>query len=122
MDENRVCLNCNKHLHGRTDKKFCNDYCRNAHNNLLNSDGNNLMRNINHRLRKNRRILECLLLPCRPNYKISQQKLHNQGFSFAYFTHTHTHKNGRLSHFCYEYGYLVLEKDEVMILRKNIIE
>ena len=122
MDENKFCLTCKKQLHGRTDKKFCNDNCRNLHNNQLNSDENNLMRNINHRLRKNRRILECFLLPSRHSYKISRQNLNNSGFSFAYFTHIHTQKNGRLFHFCYDYGYFELGEDEVMVLRKNKIE
>ena len=37
---------------GRADKKFCSDGCRNSHNNTLNKDSSNLVRNINNRLRK----------------------------------------------------------------------
>ena len=51
------CLECNEKIIGREDKKFCSDGCRNAYNNKMNKDQNNLMRNINNKLRKNYRIL-----------------------------------------------------------------
>jgi predicted nucleic acid-binding Zn ribbon protein len=51
------CLECGEKIIGRSDKKFCNDACRNAYNNKQNKDSNNLMRNINNKLRKNYRIL-----------------------------------------------------------------
>ena len=117
----KVCQSCNRDLHGRTDKKFCNDHCRNTHNNHLNSDGNNYIRNINHCLRKNRRILESLLAN-REITRATLSKLHSKGFSVKYFTHSHTNKKGKLFHFCYEYGYAKLEGDCVMIVRKKGIE
>ena len=36
----KTCLECNEKLIGRADKKFCNDYCRNAFNNNLNKNYN----------------------------------------------------------------------------------
>ena len=78
------------------------------------------MRNINHSLRKNRRILESLLQPARHLAKISRQKLYSKGFSFTYFTHSVTNKKGKRYHFCYEYGYWVLEEDTVIIIKKKI--
>ena len=59
---NKVCLECGEKIVGREDKKFCSDGCRNAYNNKMNKDSNNLMRNINNKLRKNYRIL-CELNP-----------------------------------------------------------
>ena len=58
--EERKCLECNEKLVGRIDKKFCSDFCRNNYNNNINKDNTNLIRNTNHRLRKNWRILEAL--------------------------------------------------------------
>jgi hypothetical protein len=55
--ENKKCLECQEPVKGRVDKKFCSDYCRNAHNNKINKDSKNLIRNINNRLRKNHKIL-----------------------------------------------------------------
>lgn len=114
----KACISCNRTLHGRTDKKFCNDYCRNTHNNRLNSDGNNYMRNINHSLRRNRRILESLL-SAREITKTLLSKMHNKGFTFQYFTHTRTNKKGKLFCFCYDYGYLKLDGDRVLIVREK---
>jgi len=50
--EERYCLECGEPLIGRSDKKFCDDQCRNAYNNKLNRDHINLYRNINNKLRK----------------------------------------------------------------------
>ena len=58
----KTCLECGDKIIGREDKKFCSDGCRNAYNNKMNKDQNNLMRNINNKLRKNYRIL-CELNP-----------------------------------------------------------
>lgn len=115
----RYCLNCHTQLHGRTDKKFCNDYCRNTHHNTLNSDGNSCMRNINHCLRKNRRILENLLQEGRPIARVSKQVLQNRGFSFQYFTHQQTSREGKPVYFCYDYGYRLLEKEQVLVSGKQ---
>ncbi len=117
--ETKVCNSCNKSLSGRVDKKFCNDYCRNTHNNRLNSDGNKYVRNINHSLRKNRRILESLLPGERSICNTTRQKLHSKGFVFTHHTHTCMNKKGNTYYFCYEYGYLVLERERVVVLRKK---
>ena len=112
------CLCCNKSLQGRTDKKFCNDYCRNAYNNRLNSE-NNYVRNINQNLRKNRRILEGFLQATRHMTRAPQYQLFSKGFRFQYSTHTYTNRKGHLFYFCYEYGYLLLDKEKVLIVRRK---
>ena len=101
------------------DKKFCNDYCRNSHNNRLNSDGNNFVRNINHHLRKNRRILESFLPNTKSIGKVSKQILYSKGFIFSYYTHTLTNKKGSTYHFCYEFGYQLLAGEKILILRRK---
>lgn len=112
------CLECNEVIVGRADKKFCDDNCRNNYNNKLNSDGNNLVRNINNALRKNRRVLK-QLLKREELLKLSKQKLVDQQFNFKYFTNiTHT-KNNTTYYYCYEYGYLLLENDMVLIVKKR---
>ena len=115
----KTCLSCQRSLHGRADKKFCNDYCRNTHNNRLNSDGNNYVRNVNHSLRKNRRILQDLFPAAQLITQCTKQLLHSKGFAFSYFTHTQTNKKGNTYHFCYEYGYLVLKGEKVVVVRQK---
>jgi len=48
----RKCLECNEPFYGRSDKKFCSDHCRNAHNNKVGVESKNLIRNTNNRLKK----------------------------------------------------------------------
>ncbi|MCX2680948.1 hypothetical protein OOZ15_13425 [Galbibacter sp. EGI 63066] len=112
----RTCLECNEKLIGRADKKFCSDYCRNAYNNKLNKDSKNLIRNINNRLRKNYRILE-ELNPDKKT-KTTKTRLLNKGFDFEYITNTYTTKKGTTYYFLYDIGYLPLDNDYYMLVRK----
>ncbi|MBS1737904.1 MAG: hypothetical protein JSS98_15075, partial [Bacteroidetes bacterium] len=80
--EEKRCLACDKPLKGRSDKKFCDDYCRSAYNNELKSVINNQMRNINNALGKNRRILEELLPENEETAKTTKEKLVQKGFLF----------------------------------------
>ena len=115
----KQCLECGKVLKGRTDKKFCDDFCRNSYNNKLNSDSNSYVRNINNILRKNRRLLEEALPAGEEMVKLPKQKLIEKGFLFRYFTHTYTNKKGNIYYFCYEYGYLPLEGDWVLVVKRK---
>lgn len=117
--ETRVCLSCNKTIRGRIDKKFCTDICRNTYNNRLNSDSNSYIRNINLNLRKNRLILRSFLRGPQNTRKVPKHFLSGKGYRFRYFTHTFTNRQGRLFHCCYEYGYRILEKDHVLIMRRK---
>lgn len=115
----RFCIACNKPLKGRTDKKFCDDNCRNNYNNQLNANNNNLVRNINNALAKNRRILESLISPGDAMAKCSKDVLLQQGFRFKYFTHEYSNPVGSKYCFCYDYGYLPLENDMYLIVKKE---
>lgn len=119
IQEKRGCAYCGKTIQGRSDKKFCDDYCRNAHNNRQNSERNNLVRTINNALLKNRRILEHTIRPGEELIKGTRQKLSDQGFDFRYFTHQYQNKKGQTYNFCYEYGYLPLEGDYVLIVHRK---
>jgi hypothetical protein len=111
------CLTCNKTLKGRTDKKFCDDYCRNTYNNQLKADDNNTIRKINNALRRNRRILSGLLAENEMAVKANREKLLESGFQFRYHTHIYTNTRGNVYHFCYEYGYLNLENGWYLVVK-----
>lgn len=115
----KTCLTCSKTIRGRSDKKFCDDFCRNSFNNQLKSDRNNLVRNINAVLRKNRRILEELIDGKEEMVKASREKLLQLGFEFNHFTHTCTNKKGSTHYFCYEFGYLPVENNFYLIVKKK---
>lgn len=114
---NKTCPECGDKIVGRIDKKFCSDGCRNAHNNKMNKDGKNLIRNINNRLRKNWRILESL----NPDQKTktTKIKLEAQGFDFNYFTSIYTTKAGTIYYFVYDQGYLPLDNDFYALVKRK---
>ncbi|MGJ1236934.1 MULTISPECIES: hypothetical protein [Sphingobacterium] len=114
----KVCLECGKVIYGRSDKRFCDDACRNAYNNKLNSDQTNLVRNVNNILRKNRRIL-LDALSGEGMVKIQREKLKRLGFDFKFHTHTFSNNKGQTYSFIYETGYLLLENDWVLIVQKK---
>ena len=117
MTEGKKCLDCEAVLHGRTDKKFCDDLCRNNYNNKLNSGSYNLIRNINNILKRNRRILEELNPGGKT--KTTRKKLAAKGFDFEYHTRSYQTQNGKTYYFCYEYGYLQLEGEEFLLVKRE---
>jgi hypothetical protein len=116
---NKTCLTCGKIVRGRSDKKFCDDYCRNNYNNQLKAGDNNYVRNINNTLRKNRRILNAILPGNEEAAKTTKNKLIREGFRFKYITHTYTNKKGNTYFFCYEFGYLPLEHEQYLVVRRK---
>ncbi len=112
------CLECNEVIKGRIDKKFCSDYCRNAYNNKLNKDSKNLVRNINNRLRKNYRILDSFALKDGKT-RTTKTRLLDKGFDFEYLTNLYTTKKGTTYYFVYDLGYLPLDNDYFMIVKRE---
>lgn len=113
-----VCLECGEKIIGRSDKKFCNDGCRNAYNNKNNKDVSNLMRNINNKLRRNFRILsEQKFVDGKA--KTTRQNLSIVGFDFNYFTHFKVYKNGAEYRFVYDVGYKFLEDDWILVVKNE---
>ncbi len=98
--EPTLCLSCEKPVKGRSDKKFCDDYCRAAFNNDLKSASNNLVRNVNNALGKNRRILESLLPQGDATAKTNHDKLIEKGFQFKYHTHIYNTKTEKTYFYC----------------------
>ncbi len=114
----KECLECTTEIHGRIDKKFCSDYCRNAYNNKVNKDSKNLIRNINNRLRKNYRILDSFSLKDGKT-NTTRTKLLDKGFDFDFITNLYTTKKGTTYFFVYDLGYLPLDNDYYMIVKRE---
>lgn len=114
---NQICLSCGDTFSGRVDKKFCSDGCRNTYNNSLNRDSSNLMKNINNRLRKNYRIL--VELNTLGKTKVTRNKLISKGFDFHYLTEILQTQKGHAYYFVYDQGYLKLEDDWFMLVKKD---
>lgn len=113
----RECLECGEQFSGRSDKKFCTDYCRNSYNNKIDTESKNLIRNTNNRLKKNYKILS--KLNSSGKTKIPKSKLIDEGFYFKYFTSIYTTKTGNTYYYVYNEGYLKLDNDFYLLVRKE---
>lgn len=91
--------------------------CRNSHNNRLNSDCNNLVRNVNNVLRKNRRLLEEYLTD--KAGKVSKVKIAEKGFNFLFYTSSLTTKKEVTYFFCYDIGYFSIDREHIFIVKKK---
>jgi len=122
MDANH-CLACGSIMRGRIDKKFCDDYCRNKFNNLRRMETNSLIRKVNRILQRNRSILEANIPNGEKMRRTTRLKLADQGFRFNHFTHAHTNKKGQIYHYCYDYGWLALDRENCIVVknRENMV-
>lgn len=114
----KKCLDCGTDFFGRSDKKFCSDSCRNAYNNLVNSNNELIVKRVNRSLRKNRRILNTL--NPEDKIKVSMSQLIKKGFDFDLITSIYTTKEGKSYRFCYEQGYLILSENNVLLVKREI--
>ncbi len=118
MSEKNKCLECGADIIGRADKKFCSDGCRNAYHNKTKPESKNLIRNINNRLRKNYKILDGFQLTDGKT-RTTKTRLLDKNFDFDYITSLYTTKKGTTYFFVYDLGYLPLENDFYMIVKRE---
>lgn len=105
VDEpNPICSACGKPLKGRSDKKFCDSYCRNSFNNKNKHDEEKYIQHINKLTRRNRRILKTL---CPQGKAIIRKELLDQ-LGYVYGVFSGIYKSGATTYFlCYDYGFAV---------------
>ena len=115
--QKKSCINCNRLIKGRTDKKFCDENCRNSYNNRLHAERNNLIRNINNAVGKNRRILAELAGPAGRVSDVPFQKIINRGYRLQFFTHRANCRRGREFIFCYDHGFHRREDGRCVIVK-----
>jgi hypothetical protein len=115
--QDQTCIECQVSFKGRIDKKFCSDQCRTVYNNRERSLENTYIKEVNSILKKNRRIL--LELNPEGKNRVSRDKLKSKGFDFSYFTSTYKTKDGAQYFYCYEQGYLPIEKEQCLLVIKK---
>jgi len=108
------CKECGIQLIGRTDKKFCSDFCRIHYHNTLNRQSNEIIKIINKKLKKNALILDKLISHDITTVKIDL--LRSEGFDFVFFTHEHTVPAGEKYKCCYNYGYHHIDHDDILLI------
>ncbi len=120
--EKRYCQCCAQVLHGRLDKKFCDEGCRNNFNNQQNSVQNKEIRLINRILKRNRAILLGLLALEKKPTKVDRECLLLEGFNFRYMTQHGVGSNGQSYQICYDVG-LIPEQNTnyLIVLAKDVV-
>ena len=119
MANEKICNWCKETIRGRSDKKFCNDYCRNAFNNQNKPITNKIVKEVNSILIKNRKILEMFVGIEKDTGKTTKQQLLQLGFLFSFFTNTYTNRTGKTYYYCYDYGYLPLDHNWYLIVKQK---
>jgi len=102
--KHRICLNCGKELMGRSDKKYCNYYCKSALQYLTRKKEETLFFQIDRQLKKNRSLLKQFNKSGKT--VIRKSEMLDLGFNPMYFTHYWKNTKGQVYLFCYEYGFL----------------
>ncbi|MEP7196191.1 MAG: hypothetical protein ABI851_06695 [Saprospiraceae bacterium] len=111
------CLVCGAPIVGRRDKRFCTDSCRSIHHQELKKEDPEIIKKVNNKLKKNRKIMAEL----NPEGKktVSRDSLAGLGFDFKYSTHHFTTKKGTIYYFCYDQGYTLFEDKMVLLVRQE---
>jgi len=111
-----TCKDCGEKLIGRSDKKYCNDYCRNNFNNKQNAFRFEHIKYVNRILKSNWRILQSLYKE--GNLKSSEDILLSMGFKFECITGIEVY-NGKVELIkCYNYS-LVKKEGNQYALKLN---
>jgi len=113
-----TCLSCGKPLRGRIDKKFCDNGCKNQHNNRLQREERTAINPIDVILKHNRRVLR-LCLGANHTRVVAMTELLQAGLRFEYYTHHYTNQQADLYVFCYDYGYLILGDGRCLVVKAS---
>ena len=100
---NEKCIECGAPLKGRSDKKFCSDYCRANYHNTLYRRAASEQAPVSRILRKNFAILRRLHAAGRD--KADRESLRKLQFNTDYFTASRKGPFGRRIYSCYTYSY-----------------
>ncbi len=116
----RKCPNCKAEITGRTDKKFCNPYCKsNYHYEQTRQNENSRFKMIDKQLKLNRKILKNFNKAGKAT--VRKEKLLKEGFNPKFFTHYWKNPAKDVYLFCYEFGFLY-RKDERGIERYVLVQ
>ena len=110
MKQNGIkCPVCGAVIKGRSDKKFCSVKCKSIEQYENRQKTEAFYLKIDRQLKMNRKLLKRYN---KSGYTtVRTAILRSEGFNPNFFTHYWKTKKGDLYLFCYDYGFLQLEKD-----------
>ncbi len=108
------CLYCGKVIHGRSDKMFCDDRCRNNYYYKVNSESKAFVRAVNSKLGKNRSIIKMLNKGCRT--VVTKSRLEELGFDFQHITGIYKTKKNDIYRLVYDQAYCLKDDGTVVLI------
>jgi hypothetical protein len=108
----RVCLACEKELQGRSDKKFCDVYCKSSYQYQQSKlKPSRFYNRVDNQLKLNRKLLKHYNKAGKAT--IRTEVLIKQGFDPNFFTHFWKNQKGDVYLFVYEYGFLTRKERNI---------
>lgn len=104
MENKKLCLACSGEIKGRSDKKFCDSYCKSAYHYNTNRQNESFHLEVNRQLKKNRSILKAFNKAGKA--VVRAQILIEKGFNPNFFTHYWKNSQGDVYLFVFEFGFL----------------
>lgn len=122
MNEKRniECPVCGSRIIGRRDKKFCDAQCRVTYHQMMNNDCDKMIRKLNNRLKKNRRILNHFVSLGKAI--CSTKQLLFLGFDFSIHTSIYITDKGDTYYYCYDRGYVSAGRDKYSLVKRETEE
>lgn len=114
----RKCSFCGDVLTGRSDKKFCDDICRNNFHYQIFKDKNKKIKIINKILLNNRDILSSFIKGVKTI--VDKQELINAGFNCDYFTGIYRTKMDNIFYIIYDKAYCFIEDNKIMLINYSV--
>lgn len=115
----KTCCYCDKTLEGRSDKKFCDPYCKSAYHYQKSLEQSpKFYHKVDNQLKTNRRILKQFNKAGKSTVRASI--LIDEGFDPNFFTHYWKTNKGDVYLFVYEFGFLRQtehQKDKYLLIK-----
>ena len=107
------CVSCGKEVTGRSDKIYCDSYCKSNYHYQKSKDKNHatFFKKVDLQLKTNRKILKHLNVEGYAT--IRKNVLIEKGFDPKFFTHYWKNQKGDVYLFCYDFGFLSIEQNGV---------
>lgn len=115
----KTCPNCNNPINGRSDKVFCDDYCKSSFHYKKNKAAEqSFFEQVQKQLKLNRKILKQFNKAGKAT--VRKEELISEGFNPKFFTHYWKNKKGDVYLFCFEFGFLSINdngKDKYLLIQ-----
>lgn len=118
MSTTKICQQCQSPLKGRSDKKFCDDYCRSQYYSQQHKINNDCIKFVTNRLRKNRMILKKLYT--QKKYSISLHHIPIFGMDLCFHTHKFKSSNGDIYTMVFDYGFKLCPDQGIQIIQSDV--